>query len=54
VTTAEILEKALAIDNKGQWKRSDEMRVGDILRRNGLKKQQVRRGEVRHTVYRKE
>jgi hypothetical protein len=41
------------MENKGQWKRSDEMRVGGILRRQGLKKQQERWSEGRRTVYRK-
>ena len=53
VTTTEILRDALGMENKGQWKRSDEMRVGGILRRQDMKKQQERWGEGRRTVYRK-
>tara|TARA_E500000178_G_scaffold91192_1_gene89991 strand:+ start:1496 stop:3826 length:2331 start_codon:yes stop_codon:yes gene_type:complete len=53
VTTAEILQDALSIDNKGQWKRGDEMRVGSILRHMGFKKRLERNGEERRPVYRK-
>ncbi len=53
VTTAEILQDALGIDNKGQWKRGDEMRVGSILRHMGFKKRLERNGEERRPVYRK-
>ncbi len=53
VTTAEILEDALGIANKGQWKRGDEMRVGLILRHMGFEKRLERNGEERRMVFRK-
>ena len=54
VTTAEILERALGIENKGQWKRGDEMRVGSILRNMGFEKRLERNGEERRMVFRKQ
>ena len=54
VTTAEILENVLEYPNKGCWKRSDEMRVGKILARQGLKKGVETSNGKRRSVYRKQ
>ena len=54
VTTAEILENVLEYPNKGCWKRSDEMRVGKILARQGLKKGVETSKGKRRSVYRKQ
>ena len=51
VTTAGVLNGALEFANSGQWKRSDEMRVGAILQRLGWAKKQKRDGQRRYYVY---
>ncbi len=54
VTTAEILEEVLEFPNKSSWKKNDEMRVGKILGRQGLKKSVETVEGRRHSVYRKQ
>lgn len=41
VTIAEILTSALDFEQKGQWKRTDEIRIGNILKTLGWKRERV-------------
>ena len=54
VSMEEILTEALQIKEPGQWKRSDEMRVGTIMQKLGWVKDRVQQGGKRGTVYRRQ
>ena len=50
VTIADVLETGLSLDNRSLWNRAAEIRVGNILMREGWKRRRVREGK--QLVYR--
>ena len=54
VTIADVLETGLSLDNRSLWNRAAEIRVGNILMREGWKKQRVREGNKRFSRYTKD
>ncbi len=54
VTIADVLETGLSLDNRSLWNRATEIRVGNILMREGWKRRRVREGKQRVYRYFKE
>ena len=54
VSMEEILTEALQIREPGQWKRSDEMRVGAIMQKLGWVKGRLQQGGKRGSAYRRQ
>ena len=54
VAMSEVLETGLGLENKSQWTRATEIRVGNILMRQGWKRRRVREGKQRLYRYFKE
>ena len=54
VAMSDLLATGLGLDNKSQWTRATEIRVGNILMRQGWKRRRVREGKQRPYRYFKE
>ena len=54
VAMSDVLETGLGLENKSQWTRATEIRVGNILMRQGWKRRRVREGKQRLYRYFKE
>ena len=54
VAMPDVLETGLSLDNKSLWTRATEIRVGNILMREGWKHRRVREGKQRVYRYFKE
>ena len=51
VSIGEIYEKALMINDRNQWTKSNEMRIAKILKHQGRVDRRIRSGETRVKYY---
>ena len=53
VSMADIFENVLEFEHKGQWKRTDEIRIGRIFKTLGWGRERVQRDGRRRYIYKK-